>query len=298
MPVQNIECQIANAQLGRYIAGEGMAAEAVRQLEAHVSNCPDCKRTLEEKRTALVATLEGTTAVSHPAPAVETPKPRPATTRLSPSASRLAQALVAKAAAEAPAPRPAPAAPAIPAEPVKPKVNTPWKPIAYSGALALVLIGMSYMSKSDILGTKASADLPEKAAVTTPNKTVAPKSVASPAPVPVATPSPAPTPTPSASPSPSPSPDEATAAIPAATPAPKSPIAKTAPAATPKVTAKPTTPAKTPVKHAVVSHPVVNQATPVHNIVRHHATARPFRVAPKHHNRIRVYDANGNPLAG
>lgn len=296
MPVQNIECQIANAQLGRYIAGEGMAAEAVRQLEAHVSSCPDCKRTLEEKRAALVATLEGTTAVSHPAPAVETLKPKPTTPRLSPSASRLAQALVAKAAAEAPAPRPAPAAPAAPSEPVKPKVTTPWKPIAYSGALALVLIGMSYMSKSDILGTKASAALPEKAAVTTPNKTVAPKPAAPPAPVPVATPSPTPSPTPTADASASP--DEKNAAVSEATPAPKAPAAKSTPASAPKGTAKPTTPAKTPVKHPAISHVVVHKATPVHHIVRGRATARLHRPAPKHHNRIRVYDSNGNPIAG
>jgi hypothetical protein len=160
MQVKNIECQIAQAQLGRYLAGEGMAGEAVRQLEIHLAKCVDCKRVLDEKRRALLATLEGASTNSHPAP-VEPAVPSRSETNEEPprtSASRLAQAILAKSAvAQAPS-APASVAPSAP----KSWMASNWKTLALAGALAAVLIATSILSKGDILGPRASAALPDR----------------------------------------------------------------------------------------------------------------------------------------
>src|SRR5450432_4217831 len=114
MQVQNIECQIARAQLGRYIAGDGMASEAVTQLEAHIAKCPDCKAIMQAKQKDLEAAVTAA-SISHPAP--DANPFRISDTRS--SASRLAQALISKAAViEAaqqthPAPQPSPVQPQV-----------------------------------------------------------------------------------------------------------------------------------------------------------------------------------------
>jgi len=154
MPVKNIECQIAQAQLGRYLAGEGMAGEAVRQLEIHLGKCTGCKQVLDAKRQALLKTLEETSTQAHPA--------HPETSRKSNAKpvkpSRLGEALMAKAAVTTSA---APAAEQPSAKrPTPNALLNNWKPLAYAAALGALLIGMSYLGKTDLLGTRASAALP------------------------------------------------------------------------------------------------------------------------------------------
>jgi hypothetical protein len=310
MQVQNIECQIARAQLGRYLAGDGMAGEAVSQLEAHIAKCPDCKAAMQAKRASLEAALTTSTPKSHPAHSAKPSR----TTGLNPSASRLAQALMAKAAAVEIAPptppKVAPTAAAAPAPAAKPVA---WKPIVYSGALAIVLIGMSYLSKNDLLGTKAGTGLPEKAPVTS----AAPK--ATPSPAPVATPSPAP--------NPSAAPVAKTKVV--ATPVATKPVETEKPVTKPveavKPAIKPIVTPKTPVKPhvvattklaakptvhkaaAVIPKPAVHRAKAVHKVVhravRHALVVRPRRRVtvrrthlPASHHGIRIYDPSGNPI--
>src|SRR4051794_20099524 len=72
MQLQNIECQIAKAQIGRYVAGDALSDETVSQLEAHVAKCADCKQNLAERRALLMAMLSpGEAAQQEPASAAE-----------------------------------------------------------------------------------------------------------------------------------------------------------------------------------------------------------------------------------
>ena len=58
MPVKNIECQIARGQIGRYLAGESLSDEALKQLEGHIVGCPECKGALMQRRESLQAMLD------------------------------------------------------------------------------------------------------------------------------------------------------------------------------------------------------------------------------------------------
>lgn len=164
MAVQNIECQIAQAQLGPYLAGDPLGAEAVRQLEAHFGKCADCKAVLTDRKTALISQIEA-------APA----------NKRTPPASGLGRAVVSQVSvsAERPEAQGPSATPALQA--------SKWKPLALSGALALVLLGMSYFGKNgfDLLGPKAETNL---AATATTEKvtpaTTAESTPATPAPEP------------------------------------------------------------------------------------------------------------------
>ncbi len=58
MSVTDFECAIAKSQIARYIAGENLAPEISRQLEAHITACPRCKQLLQEKKNSLEAMIE------------------------------------------------------------------------------------------------------------------------------------------------------------------------------------------------------------------------------------------------
>lgn len=315
MPVQNIECQIARAQLGRYLAGDGMAGEAVRQLEAHVNKCAECKVVLEQKRAELVATLEGNGAIA--------PAPAPISSERKTHASHLLSAILSHQSEEAKAVAQVPVTQTQLAEPNRTAVN--WKAIGYAGALAAVLIAMSYMGKMNLLGGKAAEALPEGK---TPTAVQSPAPISTPkAETPLATPSPSPkanvapasaTPSPTASPravptasaSPSPDPSKAPSGntVVANTPStgePKPaehPVQPVVTKATPVInkpisTSKPVTKPKVAVKAKPViqAKPIVHRWRPVRRIARRNV--RPaFRVRASHHAGVRVYDANGNAL--
>lgn len=88
MPVTEFECAIAKSQIGRYLAGDNLGGEVVRQLESHIGACPKCKTLLEERRKSLVAMLDGETPIAAAIrdthltkPEVEEAKPAPTTMR-------------------------------------------------------------------------------------------------------------------------------------------------------------------------------------------------------------------------
>lgn len=57
MAVKSVECQLAELQIGRYVAGEPLSSEALKQLERHVANCTSCNRVLSDRKQALRSML-------------------------------------------------------------------------------------------------------------------------------------------------------------------------------------------------------------------------------------------------
>lgn len=155
MSVQNFECQIAKAQIGRYLAGDALSAEALDQLEEHIARCPDCKQTLAEKRASLQAMLGLGEAKAEPKVAAQVPEQQ---------AKPLNGWLKAKAIEQFKTTNPTPPAPTAQ------QSNAKFKTAAYSVALAVVIVAMSYLSKNPntVLGEKA-IDMPS-ASVTPPRQ--------------------------------------------------------------------------------------------------------------------------------
>jgi|GEM_PF-5463640 len=58
MAVLEFECQLARSQISRYMGGEVLSSELLRQLGLHVAECGGCKSFLEERRVALRNMLE------------------------------------------------------------------------------------------------------------------------------------------------------------------------------------------------------------------------------------------------
>ena len=153
MQLQNFECQIAKAQIGRYIAGDALSDEALTQLEAHVSKCAECRQNLAERRAVLLAMLSPGEASSSTS---ESEKPN--RTRFD-----LAQFIKSKVQANQ-------STRAVVRAEAKPTTFT--KPAIYSLGLGIVLVGMSYLSRNmgSLLGPKA--------AETTPSSTSSPQATA------------------------------------------------------------------------------------------------------------------------
>lgn len=61
--MKTLECQLAQAQLGRYVAGHRLSEEVLEQLELHISNCADCKAAVQARRDNLNKPAPPTTAV-------------------------------------------------------------------------------------------------------------------------------------------------------------------------------------------------------------------------------------------
>ena len=57
MQVENIDCQIVQAQFGNYLSGSGLNAETIEVLESHIGQCSECCSVLEERRQRLKAML-------------------------------------------------------------------------------------------------------------------------------------------------------------------------------------------------------------------------------------------------
>jgi hypothetical protein len=162
MQVQSLECQLAQAQIGRYLAGAAFSGEALEQLEKHIAACESCKSVVDERR----ATLKSMLQAKQPAPAKAAVQQRvsePKTLPLINLWKKNAALLQPKPRPEAPteSPKQAALAPDVAAvevsvEPTVPAL-THWKPLALSGALAVVLIGMSLMSRgpTSVFGKRA-----------------------------------------------------------------------------------------------------------------------------------------------
>lgn len=77
MSVANLECQIAQAQIARHLAGESLLPEVLADLEAHIESCASCAADLERRRAALQAMLGGSGAApKSPARKTKTPNRR------------------------------------------------------------------------------------------------------------------------------------------------------------------------------------------------------------------------------
>src|ERR1044072_5749255 len=142
MQLQNFECQIAKAQIGRYVAGDSLSADTVEQLEAHIAKCPDCKQNLAERRAVLQAVLS-----AEPEAASEMAETKPKRKLdLGDMIRSKFQSRLPKAAEDV----------------VKP--NTFTKPAMYSLALGVVLIGMSYFSRNmeSLMGPRAAEKAPAR----------------------------------------------------------------------------------------------------------------------------------------
>lgn len=244
MSVTNIECQLAKGQIGRYLAGDTLSPEALRQLEAHIGECPSCKAALFERKAVLQLMLGQET----PSKAViETEVPDPVVEREARMPNPMAQALREHAEAEKRKGKPKPVA-------IDQK-KTFSKPLLLSCALAGILMAMSYLSKTEMspFGPKAF-QLMSPAVKPNPVSTQSTATVEKPiqvAPKPASyMPKPVPS-TPVVETTPAPS--AATTQTPTSVPGPvatNTPVVKPTPAAnTPKpapVTPKPTTPTPTP----------------------------------------------------
>lgn len=146
MPVQEFECQIARGQIGRYLNGEGLSSEGLRQLGAHVADCAECKSFLDQRKAALQGMLGEAVVVAH--------EPIKPVVEKSPSEALIAQIRARSEVAPQEAPAPA-AEPVATAKAVKPILT---KPILLCGALGVVLVGMTYINRnpSGLLGPRAS----------------------------------------------------------------------------------------------------------------------------------------------
>jgi hypothetical protein len=152
MAVQDFECQIARAQIGRYLQGDALSTEAVNQLETHIARCPGCKEAVTSKRKALQAMLgwspEGETGAQTAVVEHSSPRQAEATVRDKAAAQLKGAIAVTK----------------------KPGQGSMWKPLALSAALAGILIAMSYMTRGNtsVLGGKVSEALPSSTTITPP----------------------------------------------------------------------------------------------------------------------------------
>ncbi len=136
MPVQNFECQIARAQISRYLAGESLGEDMLQQLESHVLKCIDCRIVLEQRKAALQS-LIGQPSASPAVAVVEVEEEKPVR-------KNLRDWMLSK----------------LP-KPKKSEGKSITKPAVYAGGLALVLIGMSYFSNNltTMMGPRASQTL-------------------------------------------------------------------------------------------------------------------------------------------
>ena len=139
MQVKNIECQIAQAQLRRYLTGEEMPNAIVGDLETHLKLCPECMDAAQTLRESLRGALSSKI----------TGKPEPQQPK--PERKAIAQAVATGMAAvqtQVQTPADLLSAPDSDFKPAKPKrKSSNTKTLFYSGALALVLILMSTIFK-------------------------------------------------------------------------------------------------------------------------------------------------------
>ncbi len=142
MQVKNIECQIAQAQMRRYLTGEEMPNAIVTDLETHLRHCPECMAAAHGLRESLKGVLNSK-VTGKPVPEVPT---APAVNAVVPT----------QASTRTPADfLDAPDADFKPAKaPKKSNVKT----LMYSGALALVLVLMStvFRDPTKLFGARAS----------------------------------------------------------------------------------------------------------------------------------------------
>lgn len=144
MQVKNFECQIARAQITRYLAGEPLTEDMIGQLEAHVAKCADCKQVLNERKMALQALVTPQPKKIYRTAVVEVEEDAEPEASARQTLSQRLVGLLPKPKAES--------------------SKSLGKPAVYAAGLAVVLIAMSYFSKNfgSIMGPKAAQTLPQQ----------------------------------------------------------------------------------------------------------------------------------------
>ncbi len=149
MPVETIECQIVQAQLGRYLSGESFSSEMVVQLEAHIANCPICRTEVAQRRVSLQlllgaagATQAASAPVNDSAHLIELLRKKDPSTKTASTTHAVVEQMESPAVSS-------------PKGPLGKQALA--KPLLYAGALAIVLIGMSYLTKgpTSLFGARA-----------------------------------------------------------------------------------------------------------------------------------------------
>lgn len=181
MPVENIECQIAKGQMSRYLAGDSLSPEMAVELRAHIAECPGCADTLHKKREILQAMLSGSggrIAVEAPA-SRETPEPSQIAAVEPPQPMNRISAMLLDRLVKAPQ-----SAQAVARLEERPKPSQFWKPLIYSGALALAMLGMSFVMRdpTKLFGSRLADETADTGST---------RSASSPSPVVKPTPAPA-----------------------------------------------------------------------------------------------------------
>lgn len=147
MPVETIECQIVQAQLGRYLTGDRFSHEALAELEDHIARCPICRQEVAVRKATLQSLLGATQAAP---------------------ADALVQALREKAPSTKTA-----TTQAVVEQMDRGSASSPTskygKPLLYGTGLAVVLIAMSYLGNNptSLFGERASTTLSQPSAAST-----------------------------------------------------------------------------------------------------------------------------------
>ena len=74
MQVQNVECRLAKVQIKRFLLGQELPPDVVRELEGHLRICNDCSEELEKIRKELSSYAEVRMRGSEPEPQID-PEP-------------------------------------------------------------------------------------------------------------------------------------------------------------------------------------------------------------------------------
>ena len=172
MEIENLECQLAQAQMSRYLAGDTLPEDTVQQLELHIGSCPACSAVAAEQKISLEEMLTASKASPVVAPELEVVAPN-IREGVAPAIDQDVINAAMEQLESAPEPEPAVAAEETPEEaPAKKKFQFPalnlaalrevaaknFKPLLIGFALGAVLIGMGAFAKkpTDLLGKKVS----------------------------------------------------------------------------------------------------------------------------------------------
>lgn len=136
MTTKNIECQLAIGQISRYLTGGPISPTTLSQLEEHISECTECRQYLIERREALQNMLTTPSVPAYAVAAVPVSDDEPEAEVTPDFSENKKQALMGLFGNQVPTTQ----------APAK-KLNLT-KPAGYATALALVLVGMSYASRT------------------------------------------------------------------------------------------------------------------------------------------------------
>lgn len=173
MSVVELECQLAQAQLQRYLAGAGLEPDVKKGLEAHLTECEACRieaKVLREKLRQRVAQAEPSATAAVNMAAVHMPAPASKSAQLLKTLNLLSPASGPQKAAAPTKKAPAKQAPAHTPSAATPQGATKnWKPLLWSGALATLLVLMSMIQDpSRLFGARAIETKPAMAPVAVP----------------------------------------------------------------------------------------------------------------------------------